>query len=834
MSTVVAEDVVVETVEVSMGGEVDDGTMETVVETDDMDMELEAEMAAARRERPLFKSLRDEWEKMEFADVSIWCRGRMEVRSHRMILASLSPMLRKALERDPTKENDSVIVVPDVEAADLAEFLQNAYVGGTSEVRVSQAIEHLGLTDVMFNPYRPTTQLPVKMEMDELRFFADGKIEEDNLNYIQQGTFQDDDDGPDYEPEMEQYTAIEEDDKSRVKLQPVESVEERENQILFNRSQDVKPVPKAMRTKPGTSNVWRYFNLTMNKTKATCKTCDQKFKRGPGITSTLSRHLRTFHGELYEELQQYNQNEERTTIAPDLVEDDDEDDSGQRMHSKRSPVWQYFTHTPEEEKAVCNLCEKTFRVVMGASTHLVKHLEAKHPEEHDVVQQQKEEKRANRVAVEADSKPPSKVAVEMHDMKANPVWQYFEQDGINKIRCMECEAVVKLTGGNSTSLALRHIRKKHPELEGKENLDLNGTDVIWQFFDRKDRIANCMECNVPIVLNDNDVEQLIDHLKSTHKDSHDQFVDMFDQTSKKCIKLFANPTTARRKNALWNYFDSTRGRGNNYSCKACLEKVSCKPRSLNPLQRHLRVSHIRLYKQFLCDSGYTEEQAEEMAQKEPKKRGPKPQFEDDDPATRTCPHCGKIYSKRKGMLVHVEAVHSGKRPFVCSTCGMTFARKESFKRHTHDAIRPFLCSVCGKTFARRHIRDIHERAHYGDKRYPCSYCEKKFVTNQKKTIHERIHTGEKPFECKECGKKFVQRHQLQTHTRIHTGDRPYRCEHCNQMFRHLSTKAKHNCPGKPREGPTAVQHQIVRLPQAQVIPQGIEVYDTVNKETIII
>ncbi len=48
--------------------------------------------------------------------------------------------------------------------------------------------------------------------------------------------------------------------------------------------------------------------------------------------------------------------------------------------------------------------------------------------------------------------------------------------------------------------------------------------------------------------------------------------------------------------------------------------------------------------------------------------------------------------------------------------------------------KPYLCSVCGKTFARRHVRDVHERDHAGGeeaRRFACSYCEKRFLTRQK-------------------------------------------------------------------------------------------------------
>ncbi len=256
--------------------------------------------------------------------------------------------------------------------------------------------------------------------------------------------------------------------------------------------------------------------------------------------------------------------------------------------------------------------------------------------------------------------------------------------------------------------------------------------------------------------------------------------------------------------AVASAFDKKTSTKKTYRCRQC-KKVVKVPQAVPcylGLFRHLleTPNHEEVFEETLAACCVSREEVLGEIEKTKKlvggDDGDDDAAEEEDAAKRTCPDCGRVYSRRKAMEVHRDAVHSGRRPYVCSECGASFARKESFKRHSHEAVKPFLCSACGKTFARRHIRDIHERAHRGDKRYPCSYCEKRFVTNQKRRIHERIHTGEKPFQCSVCSKKFVQKHQLQTHSRIHTGARPYRCDFCGQMFRHLSTKTKHNCPAR--------------------------------------
>ena len=102
-----------------------------------------------------------------------------------------------------------------------------------------------------------------------------------------------------------------------------------------------------------------------------------------------------------------------------------------------------------------------------------------------------------------------------------------------------------------------------------------------------------------------------------------------------------------------------------------------KHNAANVMVRHLKQFHERLYDVYMKDCGYKDEEIK--AFKVTRKRGPRPKSEEEQLKARVCPDCKKIFSSKKNMEMHLEAVHSGIRPFACDECGMTFARKESFR-----------------------------------------------------------------------------------------------------------------------------------------------------------
>lgn len=139
-----------------------------------------------------------------------------------------------------------------------------------------------------------------------------------------------------------------------------------------------------------------------------------------------------------------------------------------------------------------------------------------------------------------------------------------------------------------------------------------------------------------------------------------------------------------------------------------------------------------------------------------------------------CPDCGRTYKNKSTYKKH-------KENNVC---------EQQCRAHPSQA--KFTCDYCGKKYTQKMSLRVHIQYEHGNyKSHVCEWCGKKYWAQSRLKAHIVKHTKEKNFGCTICGGKFVSKESLLYHTRIHTGEKPYKCKHCDASFISASRRSEH-------------------------------------------
>ena len=113
-----------------------------------------------------------------------------------------------------------------------------------------------------------------------------------------------------------------------------------------------------------------------------------------------------------------------------------------------------------------------------------------------------------------------------------------------------------------------------------------------------------------------------------------------------------------------------------------------------------------------------------------------------------CDVCNKDLSNKYNLKLHMK-MHTGKRDYICDTCGIGFFDKKQLDKHhvrlhgsaqEKESKKTHVCSTCGKGFWNKTTLTNHEDVHLEGNNFFCDQCECTFKTSNALRIHtNRIH-----------------------------------------------------------------------------------------------
>ncbi|XP_063967320.1 zinc finger protein 808-like [Lytechinus pictus] len=142
-----------------------------------------------------------------------------------------------------------------------------------------------------------------------------------------------------------------------------------------------------------------------------------------------------------------------------------------------------------------------------------------------------------------------------------------------------------------------------------------------------------------------------------------------------------------------------------------------------------------------------------------------------DPDKRhKCFYCDFSSIYRHSLLHHISSKHHGVRPFQCSLCSFSAAKKSDLETHLfkHDNEKRYQCSECDYKTTYKQCLESHMNTHKGDKPFQCTQPGCTFSTNSKSNLNSHLAMHKKRSRCESCGYESMNAERLQNHTCLET------------------------------------------------------------------
>ncbi|XP_057371420.1 zinc finger protein ZFP2-like [Daphnia carinata] len=170
-----------------------------------------------------------------------------------------------------------------------------------------------------------------------------------------------------------------------------------------------------------------------------------------------------------------------------------------------------------------------------------------------------------------------------------------------------------------------------------------------------------------------------------------------------------------------------------------------------------------------------------------------------------CFECGKQFRRYMSYKQHWGVHETSLRKFQCKECGMAFAWKSTYVKHTMQFHSPeprtiLSCSEpdCKKEYkSLSQLQEHIKRDHYMIRRFTCEECNKQFYKAHDLLVHKRTHSKDKPYMCGTCGKSFSHISHVIRHEKSHNNIRPHTCPVCRKSFTQATVLRAHRrtkCP----------------------------------------